>query len=191
MARRAKCRHFPLGRIGFFHITDFEDSESYDATVRAVNEVMSDPVKTRAVVQEIFTSYGLSEQGISDISDSLHRDEERLRNFVIKFHHKKDEPDCNQAWVSALTLGLSYFFGGFIPLMPYFITSDVRVAFNYSVAVMAVTLVVFGYVKTCSVRGFCGRDNIRAGLLGALQMCLIGGLAVGAAVGLVKLINRA
>jgi hypothetical protein len=55
---------------------------------------------------------------------------------------------------------------------------------------MGVTLFVFGYVKTCIVRGWGGRQNIRAGLMGALQMCVVGGLAAGAAVGLVKLINQ-
>jgi hypothetical protein len=54
---------------------------------------------------------------------------------------------------------------------------------------MAVTLLVFGYIKTGVVRGWKGRDNILAGLKGGIQMVIVGGVAAGAAIGLVRLIN--
>lgn len=105
-------------------------------------------------------------------------------------HHKESVPDCNQAWISAVTLGLGYFVGGFIPLVPYFIVEKVVEALWWSVAVMVVTLLVFGYVKTCIVRGWRGRDNVLAGVRGGVEMCFVGGVAAGAAVALVKLIGQ-
>jgi hypothetical protein len=54
---------------------------------------------------------------------------------------------------------------------------------------MAVTLFVFGYAKTCIVRGWRGNCNVVAGIKGGVQMCVVGGVAAGAAIGLVRLID--
>jgi VIT1/CCC1 family predicted Fe2+/Mn2+ transporter len=142
------------------------------------------------MVREAFSAYGLSGAVISDINASLQNSPEQLRDFLITFHHKESAPDCNQAWMSAFTLALGYFVGGFIPLVPYFCTPIVQMAFYYSAAVMAVTLLVFGYVKTGVVRGWRGRDNIVAGIYGGIQMAIVGGVAAGAAIGLVRLIDN-
>lgn len=55
---------------------------------------------------------------------------------------------------------------------------------------MGITLLVFGYVKTCIVVGWSGRKNILSGVKGGLQMLLVGAAAAGAAIGLVKAIER-
>lgn len=165
-------------------------SESYEATVREVNEVIDHPGETRAMIYSTFANYKLSPDAIDAITNSLQAEPARLREFLLNFHHRETEPDCNQAYTSAITLALGYFIGGFIPLIPYFILSQVYTAFIASIIIMAVTLFVFGYVKTCVVRGWKGGVNIRAGLMGGGQMCVVGGLAAGAAVALVKLINQ-
>jgi vacuolar iron transporter family protein len=54
---------------------------------------------------------------------------------------------------------------------------------------MALVLVVFGYVKTCVVRGRHGKDNVVARPRGALQMLAVGIFAAGAAVGSARLVN--
>ena len=59
----------------------------------------------------------------------------------------------------------------------------------WSIGVMAVVLCIFGYTKTCFVRGWCGRSNILAGFKGAVQMLAVGAIAAGAAVGLVRAIE--
>lgn len=164
-------------------------SESYNATVREVNDMISRPDETRSIIQSTFATYNLPPTAVEEIVETLQADPDRLRDFLLTFHHQETEPSCNQAYMSAVTLALGYFIGGFIPLIPYFIVSQVLVAFYYSIAVMAVTLFVFGYVKTCVVRGWNGSANVSAGIMGGLQMCVVGGLAAGAAVGLVKLIN--
>lgn len=147
------------------------------------------PEETYAIVRETFRPYGLSETTISEINASLHGSPHRLRDFLIAFHHKQSEQQDNRAYISAITLALGYFIGGFIPLIPYFCVSEVIVAFYASAGVMAITLLLFGYAKTCIVRGWGGRANIVAGLKGGVQMCLVGGIAAGAAIGLVRAID--
>ncbi|KAL2803050.1 VIT family-domain-containing protein [Aspergillus granulosus] len=166
------------------------EAESYQATVRETTELIdSSPSETAAIVYDIFAAHGVPDDAIAPINASLHASPDRLREFLIHFHHKESEPDCNQAWTSAITLALGYFIGGFIPLIPYFIVNQVLVALYCSVAVMAVTLLVFGYIKTGVVRGWAGKENIFAGVRGGLQMVVVGGVAAGAAIGLVRLIN--
>ena len=151
--------------------------------------IESDPQETQTMVRECFAPYGLSHTAIEDITRDLHASQERLLEFLLAFHHRESAPDCNQAWISAITLALGYFVGGFIPLIPYFIAAQVNSALYWSIGVMGVTLLAFGYIKTCVVRGWAGRDNIVAAIWGGIQMVFVGGVAAGAAIGLVRLID--
>jgi len=177
--------------LAFVHQTNKEIySESYEATVRETQQLIrSDPLETQSMVRETFAPYGLSSTAIEDITRDLHASQDRLLEFLLAFHHRESEPDCNQAWISAITLALGYFVGGFIPLIPYFIVSQVITALYWSIGVMAITLFVFGYIKTVVVRGWRGSDNITAAIWGGVQMCFVGGVAAGAAIGLVQLID--
>lgn len=75
-----------------------------------------------------------------------------------------------------------------MPLLPYFFVgpNDAFVALGWSIATMAIALFVFGYAKTCFVSGWKGKQNVRRGLIGGAQMILVGGVAAGSAMGLVK-----
>lgn len=141
------------------------------------------------MVHDVFAPFRLSPSAIEDIQRDLHASHDRLLEFLLTFQHRESTPDCNQAWISAVTLALGYFVGGFIPLIPYFVATRVVVALYWSIGVMAVTLLAFGYVKTCIVRGFYGRENVMAGVRGGIQMCVVGGVAAGAAIALVRLID--
>lgn len=186
--QRAK-REFPT-RLCISQSILTANSESYETTVREAKELIdTSPAETSSIVQSIFASYRLPEDVINQINMSLHSSEDRLLDFLVSFHHKESEPDCNQAWISAITLALGYFVGGFIPLIPYFIVDQVIVALYMSIGVMAITLLAFGYIKTCVVRGWSGRDNVVAGIKGGIQMCFVGGVAAGAAIALVRLID--
>ncbi|KAL4896721.1 DUF125-domain-containing protein [Aspergillus ambiguus] len=166
------------------------EAESYETTVREATELVeTSPNETATIIHDIFSVHGIPEEAIAQINSSLHGSKDRLLDFLITFHHKESQPDCNQAWISAITLALGYFVGGFIPLIPYFIVDRVIVALYYSIAVMAVTLLAFGYIKTCVVRGWTGRENVYAGIKGGVQMCFVGGVAAGAAIALVRLIG--
>ncbi|KAK2784883.1 hypothetical protein FQN52_008819 [Onygenales sp. PD_12] len=165
--------------------------ESYETAKREIRTlVQSCPCETETLVRDVFEPYHLPDHPVSEMSSTLHASPRILTDFLLAFHHKQSEPDCNQAYISAITLALGYFIGGFIPLIPYFIVHQVLTALYYSIGVMAVTLLAFGYIKTCIVRGWRGRENVTAGVKGGFQMILVGGLAAGAAIGLVRLIDH-
>ena len=54
---------------------------------------------------------------------------------------------------------------------------------------MIVALFSFGWVKTGVVCGWSGRSKMWAAATGGAQMVIVGGVAAGAAVGLVRAIN--
>ena len=54
---------------------------------------------------------------------------------------------------------------------------------------MVVALFAFGYVKTCFVQGWQGSRNVVLGIVGGFQMVLVGGVAAGVAMSLVKGFN--
>ena len=107
----------------------------------------------------------------------------------MKFHHCALEPPTNRAFTSALTIALGYFIGGFIPLLPYFFAANVLSGLYVSVGVMALALFAFGYGKTCVVAGWSGSRRVWQGVCGGLQMVVVGGVAAGAAMGLVMAFN--
>ena len=102
------------------------------------------------------------------------------------------EPETSRPFVCAATIAIGYFLGGFIPLIPYFCVQvdEVLLALWISIGVMAVALFAFGWTKTGIVTGWRGRKNIIACLTGSIQMVIVGGLAAGAAVGLVRAMNH-
>ncbi|KAG5208289.1 Calcium transporter [Trichophyton interdigitale] len=164
--------------------------ESYEATVRETkNLVKASPMETMNIIRQVFAPYNLPDEPVARMSHILYNSPEKLLDFLLTFHHKESKPGCNQAWISAITLALGYFIGGFIPLIPYFMVDQVLVALYYSIGIMIFTLLVFGYVKTCVVRGWTGKENIVAGIKGGLQMVIVGGLAAGASIALARAIN--
>ncbi|KAM5436439.1 Protein ccc1 [Microsporum ferrugineum] len=164
--------------------------EAYEATVRETKDlVKASPAETMTIIRQVFAPYNLPDEPVARMSNILHDSPQKLLDFLLTFHHKESKPSCNRAWISAITLALGYFIGGFIPLIPYFLVDRVLVALYYSIGIMAITLLVFGYVKTCVVRGWTGRDNIVAGIKGGFQMVVVGGLAAGASIALVRAIN--
>lgn len=106
----------------------------------------------------------------------------------MNFHHTLPEPSGSRAVTCALTIALGYFIGGFVPLVPYFFVGpqDAYIALRWSIVTMVIALFIFGYGKTCFVSGWKGRPNVRKGLIGGIQMVLVGGIAAGSAMGLVK-----
>lgn len=167
--------------------------ESYDATVAATQKMIeASPGETSALVHETFQPFALSNENISQISQTLHVSPMKLLDFLMRFHHQMPEPATSRPFVCGITIALGYFIGGFVPLIPYFCVAqnDVLIALWWSIGAMAIALFAFGWVKTGVIRGWRGWQNILAGIVGGLQMVIVGGVAAGAAVGLVRAINR-
>ncbi|RHZ67550.1 VIT1/CCC1 transporter family protein [Aspergillus thermomutatus] len=164
------------------------EEESYRATLKETrNEIVADPSATTETISEIFAPYDLPSELVSQLTDHLSASP-MLPSFLMNFHHTLPEPSGSRALICALTIALGYFIGGFVPLLPYFFVGphDAFIALRWSIATMAIALFLFGYGKTCFVSGWKGRQNIRRGFIGGLQMVLVGGVAAGSAMGLVK-----
>lgn len=164
------------------------EEESYRATLKETeSQTMTDPSGMTDTISDIFAPYELPPHLVSELTRHLSTSP-MLPSFLMNFHHTLQEPSGSRALICALTIALGYFIGGFVPLLPYFFVGphDAFVALRWSIATMVVALFIFGYGKTCFVSGWKGRRNVRRGLIGGLQMVLVGGVAAGSAMGLVK-----
>lgn len=109
-----------------------------------------------------------------------------LTAFLLKFGEGMEEVPRSRLWISALTIGLSYFIGGLIPLIPYMLTDNAMVGLVWSCVVTGIVLVLFGAVKTY----FTGATGGIGGYIyGSVSTMVVGGIAAGAAFGLVKLLE--
>ncbi|MFN2273313.1 MAG: VIT1/CCC1 transporter family protein [Anaerolineales bacterium] len=135
----------------------------------------------RAEVAEILSRYGLSDESTSAVLDAFEDKPEKWVDFMMQFELGLDQPEPRRAIQSALTIGMSYIAGGFIPLTPYIVLQQVGRALPVSVGVTLIALLVFGYVKG----RIMGVHALRSGL----QTGLVGSLAAGAAFLLARLIG--
>lgn len=166
--------------------------ESYRATEKETRKIIKEsPTKTSAMVYEVFKPYGLPATAVDNVIKSLRESSSDMLDFLMRFHHQAAEPEKSRPFVCAMTISLGYFLGGLVPLIPYFIVKqhEVNLALYWSIGVMAIALFAFGWTKTGVVVGWRGRANVLAALKGALQMTMIGGVAAGASVGLVRALH--
>lgn len=168
--------------------TNLSVRESYKATLKETQtQTMTDPASVSTTINEIFEPYELPSDLVAHLTNHL-SGSPMLPSFLMNFHHTLPEPSDSRAVICALTIAFGYFIGGFVPLLPYFFVGphDAFLALRWSIATMAIALFLFGYGKTCFVSGWRGRRNVRKGMVGGLQMVLVGGVAAGSAMGLVK-----
>ena len=142
-------------------------------------------------ITEVFQPYNVPQQTLTDLVNHL-SGTPNLVDFVMKFHHCEEEPKSSRALTSAITIAVAYFLGGLLPLIPYFCIGDeeVYLGLYISIGVMVVALFAFGYVKEGVVIGFGGGKSIRRCCFSGVQMVIVGSVAAGAAMGLVRLFNR-
>ena len=154
--------------------------------------IETSPSQTAELVKDVFEPFGLSVMDCNTISANLHESPDKLLDFLMKFHHQMPAPETSRPIVSALTIAIGYFLGGFVPLLPYFCVKNgqVLLALWISIGVMAVALFAFGWCKTGAVKGWQGKENITSCFWGGMQMVVVGGIAAGCAVGLVRAIDR-
>ncbi len=122
--------------------------------------------------------------------------------FMMTFELKLEKPNVSRAWISAATMGASYFIGkgtrawkthqsadhnnkgGLIPMIPYFAMQNVTHALFISIGITVVILLVFGFIKN-----WVTIKTKRAGLYGALQTLFVGALAAATSYGIVRAID--
>lgn len=163
-------------------------SASYnEALSRVTAQTKTNPTATISALHSALGPLSLPPATLDAITSHLNSPSyprESLVPFLMRFDHP-EEPSPSRALTSALTIALAYFFGGLVPLLPYFCIPDPYRALYVSVGVMVVALFAFGYAKTGVVVGFDRRGVMRS-LGGGVQMVVVGGIAAGAAMGLVK-----
>jgi predicted membrane protein (TIGR00267 family) len=103
---------------------------------------------------------------------------------MMDFELKLEKPSRSAAWISALVMGVSYFLGGIIPMIPYFAFKNINHALFTSIGITVVILIAFGYVKG-RLTGCTQRDAV----LGSLQTLLVGALAAATSYGIVRGVN--
>jgi vacuolar iron transporter family protein len=158
------------------------DLEHYNAEEqRELLETQEKPEREAEEVAELFRSYGMSEEQVRPVVDAIRSDTGRWVDFMMRFELGLEKPDPDRARKSASLIAASYIAGGLIPLAPYMVSSEVRVALRISAVITLVALFAFGFVKG----RYTGVSPARAGS----QTALIGGLAAAAAFAIARMIS--
>jgi len=110
-------------------------------------------------------------------------DEKGLTAFLLKFGEGLEETTDSRLFISAITIGLSYFLGGLVPLLPYFFISTAGEGLVWSAAITAVVLLVFGIFKTFFTGAAIGWKGYT---YGAVSTLLVGGAAAAASFGVIR-----
>lgn len=156
--------------------------EHYDSELkREYDEVERFPEKEKQEVREVFEEYGLSAASTELVVEEMAKDKDKWVKFMMRFELGLEKPDINRARQSALTIGLSYIGGGFVPLSSYFFTQNPTEGLWYSCVITTLCLFMFGYFKSKII----GQPPI----WGALRITAIGALAAAAAYYVAHLIS--
>lgn len=159
--------------------TDAEHFASERA--REVRETEEMPDQEAAEVAEVLRSYGLEDDMVITVVNSIRADNKRWVDFMMRFELGLEEPDPKRAGRSALTIAISYMAGGMVPLAPYFFVRSVPTALIVSVVMTLLALLVFGYIK--------GQFTTARPWRSAWQTVVVGGLAATAAFVIAKTIG--
>ncbi|SCV72484.1 BQ2448_4021 [Microbotryum intermedium] len=111
------------------------------------------------------------------------KDEKGLTAFLLKFGEGLEETTDLRLFMSALTIGFSYFLGGLIPLLPYFFVETAHQGLVISVVITGIVLIFFGGFKTYYTGAAIGASGYA---WGALSTLAVGGAAAAASFAIVK-----
>ncbi|CAG8080933.1 unnamed protein product [Penicillium nalgiovense] len=159
-------------------VTDRDHYKSEEERERA--EIFSQPTAEQEEIHEILFQYGISREASQAVVDCLTQNNEHWIRFMMDFELRLEKPNRSRAWISAATMGVAYFIGGLLPMIPYFAIHDVLYALYVSIGITVVTLFSFGFIKN-----FFVIKTKRAGFYGAVQTLLIGTIAAATSYGIV------
>jgi VIT1/CCC1 family predicted Fe2+/Mn2+ transporter len=156
------------------------EQEHYEAELkREYEEVERVPEREKEEIREVFEDYGLSREAQDIVVEAISKDKDKWVDFMMRFELGLERPNPNRARNSALTIGISYITGGFIPLIPYFYVTHPVDGLKYSAAVTILALLIFGYFKS----KITGQNPV----IGSLKVTSIGAAAAAAAFMVAKL----
>lgn len=166
------------------------ESDYYKSEVKKQRKTFfNDMILVNHEIEDILLTINpnFSEETILSFMKDLQDDPDLMIDFIIRFGKGLDEPAENRQLISAVTIGGGYFFGGIVPLIPYFFVSSVGTGLIYSIIIMVITLFWFGVFKSQMSMGYdC---PIRKQVSEGFQMIAVGGVAAGAAWYFVKLLG--
>ena len=158
------------------------DAEHYASERRREErEVREIPDREVEEVVDVLQAFGVSPEQSAPVVNALKEHPKAWVDFMMRFELGLEEPDPSRALRSALTIAGAYVAGGLVPLAPYMVQHDVRAALPWSIAITALALACFGFMK--------GRFTGAPALRGALQTTIIGGLAAAAAFAIARAIG--
>jgi vacuolar iron transporter family protein len=150
------------------------DAEHYvSEQAREMRETEEVPEREADEVAAVLRSYGLEDDKVTAVVNSIRADKRRWVDFMMRFELGLEEPDPKRASRSAITIAVSYIAGGLVPLAPYFFIGSVHSALIGSIIVTLLALLMFGYIK--------GRFTTDRPFRSAWQTAVVGGLAATAA----------
>ncbi|OCK86090.1 DUF125-domain-containing protein [Lepidopterella palustris CBS 459.81] len=151
---------------------------------REKREVEEAPEAEEEEIYEIFAAYGMNRDTVLPIVEHLKGNKEMWVKFMMAFELNLQRPNVSRAWISALVMGLSYFLGGLVPMIPYFALHNVNDALFASIGITVVILLTFGYIKAI-VTGTTKTSAVWS----AIQTLCVGVVAAGSSYGIVRGIN--
>jgi VIT1/CCC1 family predicted Fe2+/Mn2+ transporter len=158
------------------------DAEHYASErKREEREVREIPDREVEEVVDVLRAFGVSPEQSAPVVNAFKEHPKAWVDFMMRFELGLEEPDPSRALRSALTIAGAYVTGGLIPLAPYMAQQDVHAALPWSIAITALALACFGFMK--------GRFTGAPALRGALQTTIIGGLAAAAAFAIAKAVG--
>lgn len=101
--------------------------------------------------------------------------------FMMDFELQLSKPSLSRAPIEGLVMGISYFLGGILPMVPYFAIPVVNHALYASIGITVVILLIFGYAKA-RITGTTHKDAFWS----ACQTLLVGAVAAAVSYGIVR-----
>ncbi len=132
-------------------------------------------------VEDILIDLGVDEPLSKEVALQISRDKDNWAEFMMKLELKMEKPAHNRAAISAGTIAVSYLVGGFIPLLPYVIFSNIHTGFLVSCGFTTLALIIFGFFKS----KMTGQPLIK----GTLKVTITGIIAATAAYLLAKAVS--
>ena len=150
------------------------EQEHYESELkREYEEVERVPEREKEEIREVFEGYGLTPEAQEIVVEAISKDKDKWVDFMMRFELGLEKPNPNRARNSALTIGISYSVGGFVPLVPYFYVDDPKSGLIYSAEITLLALLVFGYFKS--------KVTDQNPWIGSLKVASIGAAAAAAA----------
>lgn len=148
---------------------------------REYEETITKPEAEKQEIRDVLQEYGISAETQEKVVEELSQNQDKWVEFMMKFELGLEEPELNRARQSAAVIAGAYIAGGFVPLLPYFLTDTPQEGLIYSAIITLIALFAFGWFKS--------KMTGQPLFMGAIKTTIIGAIAAGAAFSIAKLIG--